>query len=166
MSIASKINCPSPWVEREDTIPFLRQIVRGPVWEKSQREGTISIRRSVILCDFLPAFISKGRVGRHSRAISRNGLVLLMNSLAAEQMEGLPAELHLGVWHRSILADSTPEPYGILMILRPFAAEHSAHPSSERCVTAFGPAIFPNALLSLDLGGNKFLSLLRHDLPR
>jgi hypothetical protein len=164
VSIASKVNCPFPWAEREDRIPFLRQIVSGRFWEESQRAGQFPIRQSVILCDFLPAFIPKGRVGRHSRAISRNGLILLMNSLASEPISGLSAELRLGFWNRSILPDSAPEPYGILMILRPFAAERAALPS-DCCVTTFSGTVPSNAVLSLDLGGNKFLSILRQEFP-
>jgi hypothetical protein len=159
-NIESKIGCPFHWAERLEHIPFLRQIVTGPAWDESQTEAQFLICRNVILCDFLAAFIPKGRIGRHSRSISRNGLILLMNSIATPRIEGQAAELRLRIWHRCILADSPQEPYGILMTLRPIPAGNSSFAQRSLCRTMVGAGIPSDAILALDLGGNKFLSLL------
>ena len=109
----------------------------------------------------MPAFIPKGRIGRHSRAISRNGLILLMSSVGTGSFASVPAELRLGIWHQRIFKDSAPEPYGILMVLRPAPTLEASFESTECCPMIFGSGAEAGAELVLDLGGNKFLSMLR-----
>lgn len=111
----------------------------------------------------MPAFIPKGRIGRHFRAISRNGLILLMSSLGTGSFESLPAELRLSTWHQRIFKESAPEPYGVLMILRPLAAVRPSLDSRQYCSMALGASADADAELVLDPGGNKFLSILRRE---
>jgi hypothetical protein len=112
------------------------------------------------LCDFSSAFIPKGQVGRHSRAIARNGLILLMSSFAGEPLDGALAEMRLRTWNRCILPGSAPEPYGILMVIRP--AVRGRFPALRESFrqTIFAPTGAAGSPLSLELGGNKYLSIL------
>ena len=86
-----------------------------------------------------------------------------MSSLGTGSFESVPAELRLSTWHQRIFKESAPEPYGVLMILRPLAAVRPSFDSRQYRSMALGASADADAELVLDPGGNKFLSILRRE---
>jgi hypothetical protein len=127
------------------------------LWEDLDRRRAGSLRLRAEFCDLGHAFIPKGQVGRHSRSISRSGLILLMNSMPSEKMQGSMADVHVSVWHRSILPQFPPEPYGVLLTLRP-ALRGVLHQRMEHTyIATLREASSPDFVLSLDVGGGRIL---------
>ena len=133
---------------------FPPSIITGPLLGGSVDclEGGLSL--DAVLCDLRPALIPKGTVGRHHRAVSRNGRVLVASTSPLGDLAGSAVRLHLSYWHRRILPDDLPEPYGLLVCVRPLGGE-----AGYRSVLA-GAAV-PDAVLSIDLGGGRVLSFTR-----
>jgi hypothetical protein len=110
------------------------------------------------LCRLVPGFIAKGQVGRHFRAVSRNGKVLLASYLPAAELEGQVVLLRFTIWHRRLLAGDPPQPAGVLLGAWPAA---TAARKGEAPLEAELAAIpHPQGRLHLDLGGGRILSLL------
>jgi hypothetical protein len=135
------------------------------LWDDLERQGAESLRLRAELCDFGHAFISKGRIGRHARSISRSGLILLMNSMTSEELEGTMADIHLSVWHRSILPQRPPEPYGVLLTLRPALRNRFGDRVTSTYIAALRDASSPDSVLSLDVGGGRILVFERRGVP-
>lgn len=117
------------------------------------------LRLFVRLGDLGPAFLPKGQVGRHFRAIARNGRVLLASDLPATAWAGRCARARLQTWHKVILPGSPPEPYGILMCLwtlKDAASERFYEGHLQQAADASLP-------LCLELGGRRWLGFRRRD---
>jgi hypothetical protein len=110
-----------------------------------------------ILCDLRPRFLPKGQVGRGYRAIARNGRVLLASSLPLVEWTGQAAHLRLQTWRKILLPHDPPQPYGILLSLRP-AAESAALVEYECVLTP--PGDEPHQL-RIDVGGRMVLTIRR-----
>jgi hypothetical protein len=114
----------------------------------------------VVLCRLRPALISKGRVGKHHRAVARNGRVLLASALALDELEGQEVTLRVAPWHRRVLPGDAPRPEGVLLCAwpgRPAPAVRDAQ-ALHRAVVA--GAADPAGVLHIDLGGLRVLSLV------
>jgi hypothetical protein len=133
---------------------FPRSVVAGPLLGGSVECLGRGLSLDAVLCDLRPALLPKGTVGRHHRAVARNGRVLVASTLPPGELAGRAARLRLSYWHRRILPDDPPEPYGLLACVRPLGAE-----AAYQGVLA-GAAV-PDALLSIDLGGGRVLSFTR-----
>jgi hypothetical protein len=70
-------------------------------------------------CDLRPVFLLKGQVGRHHRAVSRNGRVLLASQLSLTELAGRDVQVRLQTWHKVILPGEPAEPYGLLLCVWP-----------------------------------------------
>jgi hypothetical protein len=140
---------------------MMRSMARGPLWDESEASRRASLLLNVTLPPLGPAFIAKGKVGRHFKAISRNGLVILMSTFPPRDVPNSTAvRLRVAVWHRSHLQHEPATPYGLLLhaqVLqitgtlphdRVYRAEVTASHSSD-------------AALSLELGGERFLNILK-----
>jgi len=104
--------------------------------------------------------IAKEGVGRHHRAVSRNGLVLLMSQRPLAELDGAHVRLRLSIWHRAPLRSQPATPWGIVLCFRalhPSAA--SAGSTILRAETGRGHA--SDALLLIDLGGERVLNFSR-----
>ena len=104
-----------------------------------------------------PAFIPKGRVGRHARSISRSGLILLMDARPRQTLDSGAAEVHLGIWRRVVLPGQPPEPYGIVLVLR---APQRAGRAGTIFQARLGQGAAPGAALCLDVGAGQLLSFV------
>jgi hypothetical protein len=139
-------------------MPHFRSIARGPIW--SDFEGA---RRSSILLDaalpcLAPAFVSKGRIGRHYRAVSTNGYVLLLTRREAGEMEDAITRLRLSIWHRSNGAGGPAAPWGIALCALPDCAGFAEPPHLLFAKLDSGYA--SDAALSLELGGERFVNFM------
>src|SRR5437773_84201 len=98
---------------------FPRSAVGGPLLGPSPDRLEHGLCLDVRLCDLRPALISKGGVGRHYRAVARNGRVLVASPLPPADLAGRVVRLRLSYWHRRILPGEAPEPFGLLLVVRP-----------------------------------------------
>jgi hypothetical protein len=115
-----------------------------------------------VLCALRPAFLPKGTVGRHHRAIARNGRVLLASAEPLDALAGQAVRLHLSVWRRRILPSDPLRPFGVLLRAWP-CSEGPGEGPLYRAALAAEPA---SAALALELGGLRFLSFASvDDLP-
>jgi hypothetical protein len=106
------------------------------------------------LCDLRPRFIPKGRIGRGHRAISRNGHVLLASDRPLTELVGTLVHLRLQTWHKTILPNDPPEPYGILLCAHAIPdAEDQPIYETRLVSTAEGAFDF-----ALDVGGGRRLA--------
>ena len=131
-------------------------LLRGPLRES----GAWPLLLRARCCDLRPAFLPKGMVGRHHRAVARNGRVLLASDLPLADLAGRVVRLRLQTWHRAILAGDAPEPYGILLCAWGEEVGDQAH-YEARLVEA--PAA--GFELALDVGALRVLELRRTDGP-
>jgi hypothetical protein len=133
--------------------------IRGPLLDADATRLTLR----VVLCALRPALIAKGTVGRHHRAVSRNGRVLLASAAPLDGLAGQTVRLNVSVWHRATLPGDQPEPFGVLLAAWP---ERGPAPPGEPCyhavVTEAPP---PDGALHIDLGGLRILTLVPADLP-
>lgn len=98
----------------------MRSIVRGPLWDEFEASQRTSLLLNVKLPPLGPAFIPKGKVGRHFKSISRNGLVILMSTFPPRDVPNSTAvHLRVAVWHRSHLQDDPAMAYGLLLHVQP-----------------------------------------------
>jgi hypothetical protein len=109
----------------------------------------------VLLCDLRSRFLPKGQAGRGHRAISRNGRVLVAGDRPLAELAGRPARVRLQTWHRAILPEETPKPYGLLLCVRSADGEE---PSFETLLVRH-PGV--PADLVLDVGGGQALHFRR-----
>jgi len=129
----------------------VRNLLRG-----SLPEGTpwpLTLR--VVLCDLRPRFLPKGRAGRGCRAISRNGRLLLCSEVPLADLAGLPAQVRLQTWHKAILPGDVPEPYGLLLCVRP--ADEGSGPLGKCCLASSRDAV---GEVLLEVGGGMTLAFL------
>jgi|SRR5579864_7372106 len=117
--------------------------------------GIWPLNLRAIMCDLRPRFLPKGQVGRGHRAIARNGRVLLASSLPLVEWTGRVAELRLQTWRKIILPHEPPQPYGIVLSLRP-AAEIADMVVYECVLTSAG--VEPHQL-QIDVGGRMVLTV-------
>ncbi len=136
---------------------LLRSVVWGPLWNAFRESGQTSLAVDAILCSFGRAFISKGQIGVHYRAISRNGLVLLVSPDPPSRLDGVRARLRLAVWHRAFLRNEPAEPWGILLHATPQISRH-AEGVSDLLQAAIEREALRAAALSIDLGGERILN--------
>jgi hypothetical protein len=142
------------------TATFLREIARGPLWRNFQSSLETSISLDVELCSLNGVFIPKGRVGRHHRAISRNGLIILMSPRLLADYQSTLVQLQLAIWHRTTLKGELPKPWGILLCIRdPRVLPDGARTQSLLKATLDSTS-HSAARLSLDLGGERFINFV------
>lgn len=141
-------------------MPFLRSIAQGPLWREMEKSSRTSLSIETTLPPLSPAFLPKGQMGRHFRAVSRNGQVLLMSPQPLGEMEHRRVRLRVSIWHRAHLPREAPGPWGLLLFAR--ALEVSAGPGVQFPVlaAALGGAHACEAALSVELGGGRFLNFL------
>jgi hypothetical protein len=108
-------------------------------------------------CDLGRSFLPKGRVGRSFRAVSRNGRVLLASDLPLEDLRGRCVQARLQTWHRTILAGTPPDPFGVLVCLRGQAELQAQSSHVARLVAAETTG----ADLVIDVGALRLLELRR-----
>jgi hypothetical protein len=125
----------------------------GPLLDAA---GSASLLLPAVLEDLRPAMIPKGQVGKHHRAVSRNGRVLLASHCPAEELAGQRVLLRVAVWHRRHLPGDPPRPYGVLLTVRLHDASNTT--PLHRAVLAEAP--LSAGVLHLDLGGRRILSLV------
>jgi hypothetical protein len=108
-----------------------------------------------------PAFIPKGKVGRHFKSISRNGLVILMSTFPPRDVPNSTAvHLRVAVWHRSHLQNDPAMAYGLLLHAQPLQGI-STHSRERRYRAEVTASHSSDAALSLELGGERFLNILK-----
>ena len=133
---------------------LLDSLLRGPLW-LATRSWPLTL--NACLCDLRSRFLPKDRVGRSYRAIARNGRVLLASDKTLEELAGWIARVRLQTWHKAILPDEQPEPYGIL--LRLGALDHRAE--LDVYGTRLASASQEACELALDVGGGLRLEFRR-----
>lgn len=137
---------------------MLRAIARGPLWDEFESSHRTSLSLDVALLPLGLAFIQKGKVGRHFKFISRNGLILIMTTtLLRDLPDSAIIRLRLATWHRSHLQNERAMPYGLLLHARPLQITHMqsrAHLYRTEVIACHSEG----AVLSLELGGERFLN--------
>jgi hypothetical protein len=83
-----------------------------------------------------------------------------MHSLRKGPLDGVRAEMQLRIWHRCILPGLAAEPYGILMVVRAADCNDLVDRRESFRTMTFGRAPLADSALLLELGGNKYLSIL------
>jgi hypothetical protein len=139
---------------------MMRSIARGPLWDEFEPSRRTSLLLDVTFPPLGPAFIAKGKVGHHFKFISRNGLILVMSTLALRDLpDPVTIRLRLAVWHRSDLQNEPAMAYGLLLHARPLHI--TGIESRERLYRSEVNSSHPSdAALSLELGGERFLNIL------
>jgi hypothetical protein len=150
------------------TSSMLRSIARGPLWEELESSAHTSPLLDVTLPQLGPAFIAKGKIGRHHKSISRNGLILMMSTVPLPNLAGTGARIRLSIWHRSHLPGERAQAYGLLLHVEarqaPSRTSHTNPHTAE-----IGASHDADALLSFELGGGRFLNFFaapRNDARR
>jgi hypothetical protein len=136
---------------------LMRSIGRGPLWTEFESSQRTSLLLDVRLPPLGPAFIAKGKIGRHFKSISRNGLILSMSTIPLRELsDSVPIRLRLAVWHRWHAQNEPATPYGLLLHARPL--QITSAQSRERLARAeVAKSHSTDASLSLELGGERFL---------
>jgi hypothetical protein len=149
---------------------FLRKVIWGPLWTEWQNSGVTSLSLKAWLGNLGPAFIPKARVRRYQHAVSRNGLVLLLDSRAAAHLgedassaasagqQPAPAQIRLAIWHRAVLPGDPAEPYGILVVVNEGFAQSARADEPRPYLALLACSEHPSAALLLDLGAGRILS--------
>jgi hypothetical protein len=141
-------------------ISLMRSIARGPLWTEFESSRRTFLPLGVALPPLRPAFIPKGKIGRHFKSVSRNGLILLMTTASTDDLQYSTAvRLRIAIWHRAHLHTESATPYGLLLHAQPLQIiSTKSHQRLYRAeVTASHSA---GAALSLELGGERFLSIV------
>lgn len=142
----------------EKRVEFLRNIAQGPIWREMESRGSAAILRAR-LGDFGASLIAKGKVGRHFRAISRNGLVLWMSALPMSECCDAMLRLRISIWHRASLPGERPSPWGLLVYVEPCPSAAAGSPPPQPLYDGrFGSCASPNAALSIELSDRRFLN--------
>lgn len=140
--------------------PPLASLVGGRLLERAGTLPDGGLCLTALLCDWDRAFIAKGTVGRHYRAVSRNGRVLLASDRPLEESAGRLVRLRIAHWHRQILPGELPSPWGIVLAAWTL---HELPDGHSPCSIVYKASIFrdpaPDAGLSIGLGGLRVLSL-------
>lgn len=135
-------------------------LLNGRMLERPGAVPAAGLCLRAVLCDWGRAFIAKGMVGRHYRAISRNGRVLLASDRPLVELKDRLLRLRITHWHRQILPGKSPSPWGLVLsawTLVEQAEDASPRPTVYRAHVSRVP--LPQADLSIDLGGLRVLSL-------
>lgn len=144
----------------------MRSIARGPLWSEFEASQRTSLLLDVTLPPLGPAFIPKGRVGRHFKFISRNGLILMMSAVPLKELaESASVQLRLSIWHSSHLPSKPALPYGLLLHARPLQTI-STQSRESRYRAEVTASHSTDAPLSLELGGERFLNIFAKQIAR
>jgi hypothetical protein len=108
-------------------------------------------------CDLRPRFLPKNTIGRGHRAISRNGRALLASDRPLADLAGKVARARLQTWHRAILQNEPPRPYGLLLCLRSLG-EKGTEPEYETRLVGCPESPFD---LAIEVGGCQYLEFRR-----
>jgi hypothetical protein len=127
------------------------ELLRGPLWGA----GPWPLALEALLCDLRPRFLVKAAVGPSTRAVARNGRVLLCADRPPADLAGTAARVRLQTWHRAILPGEAPRPYGVLLCVRPLPEAGSAMPAFT---ARLAPRSGPGGALDLDVGGGLVLA--------
>jgi len=129
-------------------------LLGGPLLEA---DGAWPLSLSAVLCDLRSRFLAKGTAGGGHRAIARNGRVLLCSDRPTAELAEHSALMRLQTWHRAILADDAPEPYGLLLHVHTIEENSSVPLWATRLVAR------PEGDLWLDVGGGLVLAFLNKE---
>jgi hypothetical protein len=132
--------------------PLPGSLIWGPLLDGAPA----ALSLPVALCALRPALIPKGQVGRHHRAVSRNGRVLLASALPVDALVGRRVQLRVAPWHRRLLPADPLTVHGVLLCA--WAEPSEPEPQCYRAALAGEP--LPGGALFLDLGGLRVLTLL------
>jgi hypothetical protein len=94
-------------------MPSEGRVLWGPL-----SEAGLPLSLTVSLCDLRPRFIQKCMIGKGYRAIARNGRVLLASDCPLVELADRTVCLRVQTWHKAILPDDRPAPYGLLLCVR------------------------------------------------
>lgn len=139
-------------------MPRLCSIARGPIWSDFEEAHRSSILLHAAVPCLAPAFTSKGRIGRHYRAVSPNGHVLLVTSCEASEMHDAIARLRLSVWHQSRHRGEPAAPWGIVLCTLLHCTGFADQPRLLFAKLDTSPA--EHAALSISLGVGSFVNFL------
>lgn len=140
---------------------FLRSIARGPLWREIENSWRTSHWLEAALPPLGAAFISKGKIGRHFRAVSRNGMVLLIGAEQHAEISAARMRLRMSIWHRAHLPNEAAEPWGILLYAQrgeangPAAIPAAGH---RGLIASLDADHAPDSALSIELGGQRVLN--------
>jgi hypothetical protein len=123
--------------------------------------GQLPLVLSAVLCDLRPRFLAKGRVGKGYRAVARNGRILLASDLSLEALAHAPAQVRLQIWHKVLLPDDPPLPYGLLLSIRSGIRADNPTVFQARLATRSGSAAPTSCGLTVDVGGGMGLEFHR-----
>lgn len=137
---------------------FLRSIARGPLWDDIENASRTSSWLDVALPPLGPAFISKGKMGRHFRAVSRNGLVLLICAEPHPEIGAKRMRLRLSIWHRAHLPGEAAEPWGILIYAQRCQGNGSPAIANRSLMALLDDDHAADCALSIELGGRRVLN--------
>jgi hypothetical protein len=121
--------------------------------------GSLPILFTAVLCDLRPRFLAKGGAGRGYRAVARNGRVLLASDLPVEELAGRIARVRLQIWHKAILPDDPPLPYGVLLCVRQVALLEGETLYQTRLIANTGGLSESPSLLRVAFGGGRSLDV-------
>jgi len=122
-------------------------------------EQSLPVRLRALSCDLSSRFLPKGRVGNGYRYIARNGRVLLASDLTLKDLAKQIVEMRLQVWHRALLPEEKPEPFGFLLCVRGASVDPAL--ALHRASLVAAPA--SPCELAIDVGGRTWLEFLRTD---
>jgi hypothetical protein len=125
----------------------------------SDSAGPLPVSFSAILCDLRPRFLEKGQIGRGYRAIARNGKVLLAIDRPLADLANRNAWVRIQTWHKAILPNDSPMPYGILLCIRTQRPEVGEPRYRARLV----PRCEAPVDLGVDVGGDCVLEFRREE---
>jgi len=144
----------------------MRSIARGPLWTEFESSQRTSLSLNVTLPPLGPAFIPKGKVGRHFKSISRNGLILVMSAVPLKELaESASVQLRLSIWHSSHLPSEPALPYGLLLYAQPLQII-STQPRERLYRAEMTASHSTGAAFSLELGGGRFLNIFEKQTSR
>lgn len=126
------------------------RLLRGPLAERGPWPLILCAR----LCDLRPRFLPKGEAGRGYRAVSRNGRVLLASDRPVAELAGSVARCRFQTWHKRVLFDGPPAPYGLLL----YARLDAVRPDYDVALVPDPDEPFE---LALDVGGGRWLAFRR-----
>jgi len=138
----------------------LAPLLGGLLLEQNDVLPAEGLQMTTALGDLGRAFIPKGGVGRHYRAVSRNGRVLLATDRPLEECGNRIVWLRIACSHRQILSDDESCQWGVLLVAwTPPELSAAASPRPVVYEAHISRDLAPGAELSIDLGGLRVLSL-------
>ncbi len=132
-------------------------LIWGQLLETASEGTRLALR--VVLCRLRPTLIPKGCVGKHHRAIARNGRVLLASALPLDALGDQEVCLRIAPWHRRILPGDAPRPEGVLLCAWPERAARDLSGAGPLYQAILASTAAPDGVLHIDLGGLRVLSL-------